>query len=202
MPYADPEKKRASAAERTRRWRAAHPEKARQSANETKRRWREANPERVRQEGREQMRLWREANPEKVLESARRYREANPEKHRAAVRHSAARWKHGPNHLELRAELLARQDGRCYLCDEAMPPGGSVIEHDHSCPHHSPERSCPACVRGLACHNCNTLIGLAGDSPGRLRLVARNLEKARKAAAERMADGSIQLSLGDLEPTS
>jgi len=198
MPYEEPGKERASSsAERSRRWREANPEKARQSAIETKRRWREANPERVRQEGREQMRRWREANPEKTLESARRYREANPEKHRATVRHSAARWKHGPNHLELRAGLLAKQDGRCYLCNEPMPPGGSVIEHDHSCPHHSPEQSCSACVRGLACSNCNTLIGLAGDSPSRLRLVARNLEKAKKAAAKRIADRATQLALGD-----
>ena len=44
----------------------------------------------------------------------------------------------------------------------------------------SPDRSCPQCRRGLAHNVCNSLIGMAGDDPKRLRRIAANLERARK----------------------
>lgn len=60
----------------------------------------------------------------------------------------------------------------CEICDvDLLQPvlrtGGNrsallVVDHDHAC---CPgERSCGVCVRGFLCGNCNSAIGLLGDS--------------------------------------
>jgi hypothetical protein len=63
--------------------------------------------------------------------------------------------------------MLARQDGKCAVCFTADPGvKGWHIDHDHAC---CPGRkSCGRCVRGLLCSNCNTALGLLGDSIERL----------------------------------
>ena len=43
-----------------------------------------------------------------------------------------------------------------------------------------PEVPCPSCRRGLAHIRCNTLLGMAGDDPARLRRIAANLAKAKR----------------------
>jgi recombination endonuclease VII len=69
--------------------------------------------------------------------------------------------------------LLAQQEGLCYFCGfnetvvhhathEVMRLG---VEHDHACDQgHDPKRGCPACIRGLACYNCNIFIERAERS--------------------------------------
>lgn len=87
--------------------------------------------------------------------------------------------------------IYLKQDGRCYLCWDALPPDLRKIhiEHDHSCCP-SPKNglgggqiSCGTCVRGLACSSCNRLIGIARDDPHRLRRIADNLEAANHRVA-------------------
>jgi len=70
------------------------------------------------------------------------------------------------------------QDGRCYLCGEAMTGDrAGQIDHDHSCC--APQKSCPSCRRGLACIRCNMVIGMVYESPDRLRVIADALEAAQ-----------------------
>lgn len=53
-------------------------------------------------------------------------------------------------------ELIESQNNRCAICNRKM--WSPHIDHNHS----------TGAVRGLLCSNCNTGIGLLGDSPERL----------------------------------
>jgi hypothetical protein len=66
----------------------------------------------------------------------------------------------------------------------------TAIDHYHGCC--PPKRSCDLCRRGLACSKCNSLIGLAGDDPDRLRRIADALEVANARVKARIAERSIQ----------
>jgi hypothetical protein len=93
-------------------------------------------------------------------------------------------YRHGRNWDELVAEFLALQNGRCYLCAEVLDtvnPRGFVMDHDHSCCRYG--YSCELCRRGLACPSCNLLIGQGREDPDRLRLIANNLETAKRRLA-------------------
>jgi hypothetical protein len=84
------------------------------------------------------------------------------------------------------ADLLAAQDGQCYLCGEPLDvdrPRTIHIDHDHSCCRGS--KSCGDCVRGLACEPCNKGIGTFGDDPERMRRVADALEMANRRVRSR-----------------
>jgi len=76
--------------------------------------------------------------------------------------------------------LFEEQSGLCYLCQRPLPGDRKkiVIDHDHS--HCGKQKSCGVCRRGLACGNCNTLIGLAAEDPQRLRVIADNLERQKE----------------------
>jgi hypothetical protein len=92
------------------------------------------------------------------------------------------------------------QLGRCYLCREPLNPEKAVIDHDHGC---CPENaSCSYCRRGLACHACNMLIGLARDDPDRLALIAVNLRAAVTAGLERAVAKPQQEALPMFENVS
>lgn len=66
-------------------------------------------------------------------------------------------------------ELHERQSGLCALCkgpEKQLGRGGALkrlsIDHDHAC---CPgDKSCGACIRGLLCMSCNSLLGHARDS--------------------------------------
>lgn len=93
------------------------------------------------------------------------------------------------------AEMLAAQDGCCYLCGEPLPEDTKKIhiDHDHACCRGS--RSCGDCIRGLACEGCNTGIGCFGDDPERMRRVADQLEAANARAAAQRAAKPVQAEL-------
>lgn len=55
--------------------------------------------------------------------------------------------------------LIARFDGKCWVCREAK---GTLVDHCHRS-----ERR-----RGWLCHPCNVMLGMAKDSPERLRAAA------------------------------
>lgn len=63
--------------------------------------------------------------------------------------------------------LFAAQGGKC-ICG-ATEPGGKHrrfhVDHDHA----------TGRVRGILCHGCNTALGLVGESPDRLEMLARYL---------------------------
>lgn len=62
-------------------------------------------------------------------------------------------------------EMLANQNGGCYICGRTPEENGFSlsIDHDHNC---CPRRNgCVDCVRGLLCNYCNRGLGLLQDSP-------------------------------------
>ena len=115
---------------------------------------------------------------------AKRWRDANPESSRAAYQRGYAVQRAKPEHLQkkrdrhlakygiTRSELDAmveQQAGKCAICGGAPTGKGSRLHVDHC---HATGQ-----LRALLCHHCNTLLGLAGDDPARLRAAAEYLEK-------------------------
>ena len=91
----------------------------------------------------------------RVLANGRRYRAGRPEK----IADYERRRRYGLSGADY-AALLARQGGGCAAC-RRKPRGKRRLEVDHC---HSTGR-----VRGLLCNKCNTMLGMSGDDPDRLR---------------------------------
>jgi Recombination endonuclease VII len=114
---------------------------------------------------------------------------------RAYWRDAQRRSRHGGD-VDL-DELLARQDGRCYLCGDELPPGSrNAVNVDHDHDHCPPRKSCAVCRRGLTCNRCNSAIGLFDDDPALIRRVADNPEAAQVAARARITETPAQMPLG------
>ena len=66
--------------------------------------------------------------------------------------------------------LLLKNDKKCWICSmyEAVH-----IDHDHKCCAGS--HSCGKCIRGVLCSNCNTAIGLMGESIERFKKAIKYL---------------------------
>ncbi len=106
-------------------------------------------------------------------EKNRGYYNKNPDKRKEM--HRKARYSIASNQF---IEMLIEQNYSCAICPRPIENDTAMIDHDHSC---CPGReTCGDCVRGLLCRNCNTMIGLAGDSPEILRLAADWLESISK----------------------
>jgi hypothetical protein len=148
-----------------------------------------------RETGRAAQRARYAADPEKHRQAAREYRASLPS---GVKRTRDQAWRYGlpPGEFELR---LAAQEGGCYLCSEPLDlekKRGIHVDHDHSCCRGN--RSCGKCIRGLACHACNTGIGAFGDDPDRMIRVAGRLAAANaRVAAERTAK-PVQAELFDI----
>lgn len=86
-----------------------------------------------------------------------------------------------------RQQMLDEQNGRCYLCGEALElnqPRKVHIDHDHECCPGG--TTCGQCVRGIACDPCNRGVGHFQDDPARLRRVADALEAASSRVRARL----------------
>lgn len=133
-----------------------------------------ADPERAAAQ-REWRRQYYEANKDRLREYQRQRRaRMNPE-----IRSAERRAQHGTEWEPLFRSMLDAQDGRCYLCGDALRldiKRGIHLDHDHACC--EPPRTCEKCRRGLSCPDCNYLIARANDDPVRLRRIADNLEAA------------------------
>jgi hypothetical protein len=113
---------------------------------------------------------------------------------RAYWRNAQRRSRHGGD-VDLE-ELLAQQDGRCYLCGAELPPGprnAVNVDHDHG--HCPPRKSCAICRRGVTCNRCNSAIGLLEDDPALMRRVADRLEVAQEETRARIASAPAQMTL-------
>jgi hypothetical protein len=181
----------------------------RDKISEQGRRYREANSEKLREQRHQyyqanrseisaQQREYYQANRQEKLEAVKAYAEANPDKIRESrrryyalrggkVRLDALKRAHGPDFVVTWAAMWDAQQGSCYLCECPMDPAGAFMEHWHGCPGHGPKKSCRYCQRGLAHHNCNIVVGQAGDDPAILRIIADNLERANADIAARQA---------------
>jgi hypothetical protein len=131
----------------------------------------EATRERERAWNREYARRRRLEDPVGTRERAKALREANPEKARRYYLKS----KFGIT-LEAWQSMFDAQGMACYLCGDALDGAHIHVDHDHAC---CPgNKSCGACVRGLACRWCNQGLGQFRDDPARMRRAADALEAA------------------------
>jgi hypothetical protein len=161
------------------------------------------SPEEKRQRKLEQNRAYYARNLERSRERARDAYWADPEKSRERLRTRKRRtgtaenlrWVHGME-LADKAAMRDAQGGRCCYCNRPLPDDETKvhIDHDHSCTC-GPTRTCQYCRRGLACENCNRLVGMANDDPDRLELIAANLRILGTAARERINGKPVQEEL-------
>ena len=78
---------------------------------------------------------------------------------------------------EVRARILAEQDGKCRLCGTSETPRWH-LDHDHRCCNN--RRICENCLRSVLCHRCNISLGLFDDDPAILRRAAEYLESFQR----------------------
>jgi len=131
-------------------------------------------------EDKARMRAWSAANKDHLREYWREYRIRNAER----KRDQNLRLAYGITATHYDA-MLEAQGGCCAAC--GAYPGTKrtkrlFVDHDHA----------TGLVRGLLCQKCNHAIGLADDSPGRLRALAIYLEQhasSRAAAEEKTGEG-------------
>lgn len=93
-----------------------------------------------------------------VCRNARRRSRYDPAKARVVNKRNswyARAWRYGVSEEDLLA-MLEAQGGVCAICPKQMSK--PCVDHDHA----------TGQVRGLLCHGCNTMLGLAGDDPERL----------------------------------
>ncbi len=135
--------------------------------------WKKKNPEKKRaQAKREYDRL--KADPEafkKYLARLTAWKKANPRRQRVTNRKQRLRFLYGMT-PESYATMLLEQDHRCAICRTSNPGykhGRFVVDHDHMTGN----------VRGLLCHRCNVLLGIALDEQDRLRNAASYLDRAQ-----------------------
>ena len=116
-------------------------------------------------------------DPEKRKASVNAWRKANPEKERARQKKQRLKTRYGLSEAD-HAAMLAAQDGKCAICD-SNDGGGRwgrlVVDHEHE----------TGRVRKLLCHGCNTVLGLMGEDPVRLRRAAEYLEAEIRSDAAR-----------------
>ena len=96
---------------------------------------------------------------DKFIEYRRRHRQRNPDR---TEEHRKARLSNYNLTIEQYTELFNSQNGVCAICGAQETKKQSLsIDHDHSCC--AGAYSCGRCIRGLLCHKCNSILGLARD---------------------------------------
>jgi len=112
-------------------------------------------------------RMWRRKNPARARAIVKRYQKNHPDRMRRTNRIQNLK-SYGLT-LETFDALLASQNGRCAICGTDKPNGPGkyfMVDHDHKTKK----------VRGLLCHNCNTIMGHSFDDADRLRRAIAYLE--------------------------
>lgn len=109
---------------------------------------RAANPDKIRAQGRAAALRRRARDPEKIRKLRRQWDAANPEKVRA---YSLAS-RYGLTHFEFDVRCVA-QNNACAICRASFAETKPCVDHDHGTGE----------VRGILCHNCNRMLGLAKD---------------------------------------
>jgi hypothetical protein len=109
------------------------------------------------------MKLTTEAQRRKNAEYCRAWREANKDKQKAYQKkwhaENGTKRRYGITRDE-REALFASQDFKCAVCGTNEPGSKSGWHTDHC---HASGK-----VRGILCHHCNTMLGLAKDNPDTL----------------------------------
>jgi hypothetical protein len=98
---------------------------------------------------------WRKNNPGKVKANRKKFRLAHPER---VIRSSLAwRGKLSKSQIDDYVAALAGHIGLCEICGTDKPAREKSWSVDHC---HTTGR-----IRGVLCHCCNTLLGMAKDNP-------------------------------------
>lgn len=157
---------------------------------ERSRRYRERNREAIREKARSKRASDLEGHRRYHREYARRWKPKDPEQHREKRRSQSAVWRaanpeyrrkiglkrHGLTPDQYDA-MLAAQNGSCAICGATSPRSKNskrmFVDHCHV----------TGRIRGLLCSPCNTMLGLATDSPTRLRAAAEYLERLSTSPA-------------------
>lgn len=112
----------------------------------------------------------------------RAWRVANPEKHRQdQIRTVRRNYRQKGLTAERFEALKESQADLCIMCGKpetlvkrGLEPCRLSIDHDHRCC--PTQKACGRCVRWLACHSCNQMLGHAKDNVAVLRRAADLLE--------------------------
>lgn len=99
---------------------------------------------------------WKAKNPDRVRANNKVHVRKYADKRRGAA-------------ADLRAALLAKQNGRCAICGTTEVEYGKALSMDHC---HT-----AGAVRGLLCNPCNMGLGCFRDDPERLVAAARYLRR-------------------------
>lgn len=137
----------------------------REQERENKRAYRARHPDRARA----QQTASYLKNREAIIERTRAWQLANPVT-TARIRRKSVLARYGLT-LEQYEVALAKSKGLCRVC-KRRPTGkrsSLCIDHDEV----------TGQFRGLLCHNCNVILGLAHEEPDRLRALAEYLERFR-----------------------
>lgn len=155
--------------------------------NKRRKEAREADPEKFRAWERKGARAYRDANREEINEKKRARRASSPDRGRDERRFA----RHGLRPGDY-AQLWEEQAGCCCYCGDELPrePKKVHVEHDHICC--APGFSCSLCRRGLACSDCNHVLGQARDDPDRLERIAANLRRLKAEVRGRIAMAPVQ----------
>jgi hypothetical protein len=210
MPYKDPIKRREHAKLRMRKW-LANPENKvksiernarwkeekedKEHSKEVRKQYRAANRETINKKRRiyqathkdrvaARYKAWRQANPEKTGKYSQRLREkiaagdteklrASQRKYRVANRDKTFLRLYGIDQQQWN-ELFEAQGKRCAICktEEGGPKGFFHTDHCHTTNK----------VRGILCHKCNLMLGLAKDSVYVLTTAIAYLTKEKTCA--------------------
>lgn len=130
--------------------------------------WVNENRERNREYQRQYQAEWRKANPELSQAYSQRYldkKRQDPE-YLQQRRDRALKYAYGLTRGQVDA-MRAAQNDLCAICQQAHVGSGTRLHVDHN--HDT------GAIRALLCGKCNTLIGLANDSPARLEQAAAYL---------------------------
>ena len=109
------------------------------------------------------------------------------EEYKQSVRgENSPRWKGGRNTrkdvlarygltLEGYDKLFGEHNGVCAICGKPeLVRKNLSIDHDHNCC--NSKKSCGKCIRGLLCHRCNQMLGMAYDNIEILKSAIKYLE--------------------------
>lgn len=130
------------------------------------------------------LRTMKRCSPECVKEWQRRYARAhyaaNPEPYKARAHAKTATLSPSERrHKVLRRYKLTEEQfeemkaAGCAICGTHHAVRW-VVDHDHSCCPGT--TTCGRCIRGVLCHQCNIILGMARDDQGILAAAIRYLE--------------------------
>ena len=135
------------------------------AAKEKRRQSQRAYDAKHREKQKQYSKAYRARNKEKTNRASAEWIKRNPQKRRGYH----VKYKYGIT-LDQMTAAVEKQNHRCAVCMDADPNNGKrflAVDHCHV----------TGKFRGLLCIKCNTMIGMAKDSPSVLMAAARYLEQ-------------------------